>query len=103
MDPDNTNPPPSFFSRTPTQHFDPPTQGWRYLPQINEKFRLHIGWEVLRVPGESHIPTFKATPLWRHTPGAEEKERLEEYARTAGSKKVALEAAAEAMALGGHC
>jgi hypothetical protein len=62
MDEISGHPVPSFNERTPTVKFDEPTQGWGYLPQVNEKFRLELTWECVRVGGEAHIPTFKAIP-----------------------------------------
>jgi len=88
----------SFFDRTPTIEFGAPSYAWLYLAIINEKLRLQVTWEVVRVAGEArNTPTFLATPIWCET------ERLVEYSRSGGSKKLAMRAAAEAMAQSGHC
>jgi len=89
---DNIPPPQnmgSFFDRTPTIEFGAPSYAWLYLAIINEKLRLQVTWEVVRVAGEArNTPTFLATP---------------KYSRSGGSKKIAMRAAAEAMAQSGHC
>jgi len=88
----------SFYDRQPTVEFKPPTPDWGYLAQVNEKFRNMLTWEVERITGEPvHVPMFQCTPVWNGT------EKLEKYARTGGSKKAAMNSAAEAIALSGHC
>jgi len=87
----------SFYNRQPSVEFKPPTPDWGYLAQVNEKFKTVITWDVERIVGEpAHRAMFQCTPVWNG-------EKLHEYSRTGGSKKIATNAAAEAIALSGHC
>jgi len=85
-----------FFDRTGSKVFDPPTTIRGYLCQVNEWSRGMIYWQVLRVGGEDHMPDFQAVPILHG-------ERLNNFASVGPSKKAAMEAAAELMALSGHC
>ncbi|OCH95673.1 hypothetical protein OBBRIDRAFT_744750 [Obba rivulosa] len=86
----------AFFERTGTKSFDPPTPMRGYLSQLNEWSLGTITWDVLRIGGADHMPTFEAVPILNG-------ERLETFASIGPSKKTAMEEAAARMALSGHC
>ncbi|OCH95671.1 hypothetical protein OBBRIDRAFT_496834 [Obba rivulosa] len=86
----------SFFDRTGQHQFRPPTSVWGYLPQVNEWACGTIYWRVTRVGGEDHIPVFECVPIWNGEP-------LEQFTALGHRKKAAMESAAEAVALSGHC
>lgn len=59
-----------FEDRQGIYQFQKGTEGYGYLPQVNEwaqKARYHLEWVCTRVGGQAHAPEFSAFPkcaLW---------------------------------------
>ncbi|KAK7686679.1 hypothetical protein QCA50_010279 [Cerrena zonata] len=86
----------SFNDRVGTHTFRAPSAVWGYLAQVNEWSRGRLTWKTVFVAGEAHMPVYRAIPVWNG-------EELSSYAREGPTKKTAMEAAAAAIAMSGHC